>query len=261
MTTLHLHPQALDSTLYMMNGYNQPTSVPTLIDTVNLCDELQRTNFRHLSSPVAKFINPVHWNTIAPRRLSDTDFCDRLILYPYTACMAKSYVWVPKNARHGFFDMCDPVCVAKVSAQSTLVYPFDPEYECTLPYVWYKNDPGHTLFCYNICRGFSRIHPSTNVSIIDCELSTSDFQHTMSLTGKVVLVHNAIDPVCPPQKCMADSLTVDEAVLAFLSEVWCSTMVVLVSADFDEDSASRSIYIPPTTTVHIVRVGTVLPVL
>jgi len=248
--------EQMDSNMPILNSATQPSWV----DTVKVCGELGEMDMARvrLESPVVIFIHPVHWNNVAPGVLRDKDFYGRLILHPYIPSMAKHRIWVPTGALHGFFNLEDSICVAQVSKDSTLVYPLDTDIPCTIPYVWYKHDPEHVLFCYNLRHGFDRIHESVHVSVVDCHIGPHEYEHLMTMRGDVVMVHNTFDPGCEPGVCHARTLTVDEETLPLLAEVWSSLFVVIVSPEFDA-TLLDSIVISPSTHVHVVRIGYVIP--
>jgi len=246
---------------------------PTLQDTIRICEHLRDVHemgfaqFAGLTGLtgmtgdetkcITRWINPLHWNRVARRILGHRDFGGRLMLLPYSPSCITDRIWVPQGTQHGFVMYRIGTIV---SSETTLMFPFDRQCPPTLPYMWYRDQPTHTLICRNIKYGFCRIHPSTNLTLINCELSPADFEHIMNITGQVTMIGTVCDPRCVPQANKASRLTIESSFVPLVTGFSCMHLTIITHPDYDT-TAVHTMPQPQDMDTHIAHIGPVVPII
>ena len=229
-------------------------------ETLTKIKNLARVRVDSLTSPLRYFINPVHWNAFAKKYLADKDFKGRLILYPQLPRFASSKInWVPRGVHHGFNKGWPDGAICRVSLANTTIRPFDPRSPAKQrrpPYTWYPQCPEHNVSCINLGDGFDRIHPSTNVSVVDCDVSQKNFEYLMSMTGDLTIVNSDIAETCVPQTCHARRLTIDEKILPYLKHVSATLLTIIAEPEFDAHTTKH--ILDQKTEVNVVCVGPIV---
>ena len=228
-------------------------------ETLTKIKNLARVRVDSLTSPLQYFINPIHWNASAKKYLANKDFKGHLILYPQIPKFGNATIWVPRGAHHGFYGDGPDAAICRISSTNTVVRPLDPYSpvkERQPPYIWHKQSPDHIVSCIDLGDGFDRIHPSTNVSVVDCDVSPKDFKYLMGMTGDLTIVNSQIDPKCVPQTCHARRLTIDEEVVPYLKHVSASLLTIIAEPHFDARTIKH--ILSKTTELNVVRVGPII---
>lgn len=220
------------------------------IDTLDILQDMKKLDVDKFDKPFKFFVHPSTWNAYAKRTLKHKDFKGKVILYPVRPVFSTSpLTWIPKGVFHGFADESIDV---RVSRANTTIRPLRAT--PSIPYIWYPHQPDHVVTIKHMSRGFTRLHPATNVCFMGCTFSKPDLDHVMRMTNDVTLINATLPKDAGTYTCHARTLTIDTAALPILKEVKCSLLLIIAPPNFD-DRKVDAILVPKYTRVHIIRVG------